>query len=195
MRKYILIALLFFVQILLIPVFADEWDDFATVERMWDGQKTITNKEFEEVMDVLEEKTQKKEEKTRKKRFRKIIGGGTSLHNDMGPDSEVTEIEGLDKEEGLLVNVPVNLLLGDNILDVGYYKVLAKRENDGKIYVSFYQSQFFKGKVEATETKDDYNEKELDFAKLLPYNEKFMKMIFGGIDFNAFVYIPFVEMK
>ena len=39
---------------------ADEWDDFNSVERAWDGQKTITNQEFEKVMDALEQKADKK---------------------------------------------------------------------------------------------------------------------------------------
>ena len=44
-----MILLLFL--IMAVPVFADEWDDFGTVERMWDGQKSITNKEFEKWLD------------------------------------------------------------------------------------------------------------------------------------------------
>ena len=35
-------------------VLADSWDDFSSVDRMWDGQKSITNKEFEQVMEKLE---------------------------------------------------------------------------------------------------------------------------------------------
>ena len=31
-------------------VFAESWDDFSDLDRAWDGQKSITNKEFEDAM-------------------------------------------------------------------------------------------------------------------------------------------------
>lgn len=178
-----------------VPVFADEWDDFGTVERMWDGQKSITNKEFEEVMDALQAPQKQKEEKQKKKKIKKISGGGNTLHSDLNVENKINEIPDLKSktEEGVLVNIPVRLILGDNFLEKGFYKVLARRDDDKKIYVSFYQSQFFKGEIEVTETDDDFGEDEIDFAKLLPYNKSFMRMIFGSLDFNAYAYIPFVE--
>ena len=192
MRKS-LILLLFL--IMAVPVFADEWDDFGTVERMWDGQKSITNKEFEEVMDALQAPQKQKEEKQKKKKIKKISGGGNTLHSDLNVENKINEIPDLKSktEEGVLVNIPVRLILGDNFLEKGFYKVLARRDDDKKIYVSFYQSQFFKGEIEVTETDDDFGEDEIDFAKLLPYNKSFMRMIFGSLDFNAYAYIPFVE--
>ncbi|MCM1002839.1 MAG: hypothetical protein NC408_00690 [Candidatus Gastranaerophilales bacterium] len=192
MRKSLLVILFF---ALILPVFADEWDDFGSVERMWDGQKSITNKEFEEVMDALQTNQKQKEEKQKKKKIKKISGGGNSLHNDLGVEKEINEIPNLKNkaEEGVLVNIPVRLILGDNILDKGFYKLIARRDDNQKIYVSFYQSQFFKGEIEATETEDDFGEDEIDFAKLSPYNKSFMRMIFGSLDFNAYSFIPYIE--
>ncbi len=192
MRKSLLVILFF---ALALPVFADEWDDFGSVERMWDGQKSITNKEFEEVMDALQTNQKQKEEKQKKKKIKKISGGGNSLHNDLGVEKEINEIPNLKNkaEEGVLVNIPVRLILGDNILDKGFYKLIARRDDNQKIYVSFYQSQFFKGEIEATETEDDFGEDEIDFAKLSPYNKSFMRMIFGSLDFNAYSFIPYIE--
>ena len=43
----------------------------------------------------------------------------------------------------------------------------------------------------AEETQEDFGEDVLDFAKILPHNENFVKLIFGSIDFNSYVYIPF----
>lgn len=192
MRK-ILVLILFL--IMAVPVFADDWDDFGAVERMWDGQKSITNKEFEEVMDALQSNQKQKEEKQKKKKIKKISGGGNTLHSDLNVENKINEIPDLKSkaEEGVLVNIPVRLILGDNFLEKGFYKVLARRDDDKKIYVSFYQSQFFKGEIEVTETDDDFGEDEIDFAKLYPYNKSFMRMIFGSLDFNAYAYIPFVE--
>ena len=174
---------------------ADGWDDFSNVDRMWDGQKSITNQEFEQVMDKLEEKSKQKEEKKAKKKRKKLFGNGTTLHNELNPDITIQELDPLKpKEEGVLVNVPVHLIIDGKEFEKGYYKVFAEQdEENGKKYVSFYQSQFFKGKVEVIETQEDFGEENLDFAKVLPYNDSFVKLIFGSIDFNAYVFIPFAE--
>lgn len=179
-----------------IPVaFADAWDDLSNIDNAWDGQKTITNQEFEQVMDALEEKDNQKKEKKRRKLIKKVSGGGTSLHEDLGPNTEIKDFDKItsEREEGILVNVPVNIIIDNNILDKGFYKVIGERDKDNKIFVSFYQSQFFKGKIEVQETENDYNQEKIDFAELLPYNESFVKMIFGCLDFNAYVFIPYVE--
>lgn len=176
------------------PVFSDDWDDFAGVDRMWDGQKSITNKEFEEVMDALQANQKKKEEKQKKKLFKKIGGGGTSLHSDMNPEKEIKELQGVQSsDDGFIVNVPVSIIINSKPLEKGFYKLFAEKDDSGKFYVSFYQSQFFKAKLEVVETKDDFDEAELNFAKILPYNESFVKLIFGSLDFNAYAIIPFVN--
>jgi len=178
----------------LLSVNADGWDDLADVESMWDGQKTITNQQFEEVMDALQAGEKKKEEKKQKKKIKKISGGGTSLHNDLKPEGEIFENSSLKfNEDGFLVNVPVDLILDDKKIEKGFYKLFGEKDENGEVYFSFYQSQFFKGKISATETEDDFEEKEINFAKILPYNESFVKVIFGSIDFNAYTLIPFVE--
>lgn len=173
---------------------ADSWDDFSNLDRMWDGQKSITNQEFEKVIEKLEEPVKKKEEKQEKKKRKKLFGGGTTLHEELNPDNKVNEIESILPKEDLIVNSPVYLLIDGKTLDKGYYKVIGERDKDTKkIYLNFYQSQFFKGKVEAVETDEDYGEEELNFAKILPHNESFMKIIFGSIDFNAYAFIPYAE--
>ena len=175
--------------------FADEWDNFADLDSAWDGQKTITNKEFDEVMDALQTGSKKKEEKQKKRKIKKVVGGGNSLHQQLSSDKEViNNIPIKENKDGVIINIPVALLLDGKTLDKGYYKVIGER-NDNKVHLLFYQSQFLKGKVEATETEDDFDEKEVDFAKLLPYNESFMKIIFGSLDFNAYGFIPYVEDK
>lgn len=192
MRKSFLLILLF---ALAIPVLADDWDDFGNVERMWDGQKSITNKEFDQVVDALEANKKQKEEKQRKKKIKKISGGGNSLHTELNPDKEIREIPDLKNkgEEGILVNVPVNLIFGDKVLEKGYYKVIPRKDDNKKVFVSFYQSQFFKGELEVNETDDDFGEEDLDFAKILPYNDSYMRMIFGSLDFNAYVFVPYIQ--
>ena len=188
---------LIFVVLLFITsaAFADSWDDIGDLDRAWDGQKTITNKEFEKVMDVLEGKQKKKDEKKKRKRAKKISGGGTSLHSELNPDKDINVITKLkpNEEEGILINIPVMLYIEGKPLEKGYYNVFAERSEDKKIYINFYQSQYFKGKVEATETEDDFSEENVNFARIVEYNKSFVKIIFGCIDFNAYAYIPYSE--
>ena len=176
--------------------YADSWDDFSNIDRMWDGQKSITNQEFEQVVEKLEEKGKQKEEKQNKKKRKKLFGNGTTLHSELNPDSNsIQELDSLQPDnEDVLVNIPVDIVIGDKILEKGYYKVLPEKNNEEiKVYINLYQSQFFKGKIEVTETEDDFDEPTLNFAKVLPCNESFIKIIFGSLDFNAYVYVPYVN--
>jgi hypothetical protein len=195
MNKAKLLLTIIAVFITIPTVSADAWDDFSNLDNAWDGQKTITNQEFEEVIEALEAKDNQKKEKKRKKLIRKIGGGGTSLHEDLGPNVEIKELGKITskKEDGILVNIPVNIVLNGNVLEKGFYKVIGERDNNNRIFISFYQSQFFKGKIEVQETESDFEQDKIDFAELLPYNDSFVKMIFGCLDFNAYTFIPYIE--
>lgn len=195
MRKFFKIGLIFFILFALPVCFAESWDDYANLDKAWDGQKSITNKEFEQVMDALQEKTKKKEAKQKEKKVKKISGGGTSLHNELNPDKIIPELEKIKPvSEDLLVNIPVNLIIDGKTLETGYYNVTAERDKqDNKIYLNLYQAHFLKAKIEASETEDDYNEDEVNFVKIQNYNNSFVRLIFGSVDFNAYAYIPFTD--
>ena len=195
MKRNLVYLLIVFIFLSIPSVMSDGWDDISDLDRAWDGQKSITNKEFEEAMDVIQGKSKKREARRQKRKARKISGGGTSLHPDLNPDKDIPELKSIktDPNEGILVNLPVQLVIEGTPLDKGYYNVVATRDNDKKIYVNFYQSQFLKGRVEATETDEDFGQKEVDFATVLEYTGSFVKMVFGCIDFNAYVYIPYIE--
>ena len=193
-RKKLLSILL--ILTLLSPAFADEWDDFSTVDKLWDSQQTVTNQEFEQVMDKLEEKSKQKEEKILNKKRRKIFGNGTTLHDEINPDlTNIPELTSLQtNNDGVLINIPVNVIIGGKELEKGFYSVVGeKSSHDKKLYLNFYQSQFFKGKIELTEINDDYGEELIDFAKILPFNDSHVKLIFGSIDFNAYAFIPYLN--
>lgn len=175
--------------------FAESWDDYSGLEHAWDGQKSVTNKEFEQVMDALQQKAKKKENKQKKKRAKKISGGGTSLHNELNPDKIIPELDSVQPiSEDLLVNLPVNLLIDDKVLEKGYYNVVGERNKENKkIYLSFYQAHYLMAKLEAFETEDDYGEENVSFVRVQNYNDSYVKLIFGSIDFNAYAYIPYME--
>lgn len=196
MKKFLLIFLAFcFVPVVL----SADWDDFDNVDRMWDGQKTITDKEFEEVMSALKEKEEKQEEKKeqrqKKKSIKRTVGGGNSLHADMDVNGEIPNFSNTDdKDLGILINTPVDLVIDENILERGFYKVIAERDEESKkIFINFYQSQFLMAKIEAKETDNDFGVDKLDFAEILPYDDSYMKMIFGSLHFNAYAFIPYIE--
>lgn len=176
------------------PVFADGFDEFADIDRAWDGQKSITNKEFEEAMDVLQTKQKKREAKQKKKKMKKISGGGNSLHPEMQPDKEIVEIELANTEdEGLLLNLPVCIYVDGKKFEKGYYNVKAERDKDKKIFMNFYQSHELIGKVQAKETEEDFGQETVNFVSWSQYNDSFIKIVFGCVDFNAFAYVPYTE--
>lgn len=194
MRKSFIFILLFFL-LIINPVFADSWDEFSNLDKAWEAQKTIPNNDYQEVVKALEEKKDAVEQKKKKRKFKKLFrGGGTTLHKELNPDKNIKDIPDIKpKDEGILTNIFVDLLLDGKVLEKGFYKIFAERDEQKKIHIKFYQSQFLKGEVIAIETDDDYGQETIDFAKLLPYNENFVKVIFGSIDFNAFAYIPYIE--
>lgn len=194
--KKVVFIFLFLLLTALHPAAADDgWDDFNGLDKAWDGQKSITNKEFEQAIDTLEEKKNKKEAKKRKKLIKKVGGGGTSLHPDLSPDADIQSLTPVksETEEDTLLNIPVCLLIDNQPLEKGYYKVIAQRDDNKDIYLMFYQSQYFKGKVKAHETNDDYDEESINFVKLLPYDNNYIKIIFGSLNFNAYAYVQYTQ--
>ncbi|MBR1374232.1 hypothetical protein IJ750_05565 [bacterium] len=192
--KKIFLILIFFTLIGL-PAFSDDFfDNYAGSEdqgNLWDNQKPVTDAEFEKAIETLQAGKKKKEEKQRKRRIKKISGGGTSLHPGLDPTSEIQAQEPLkvDKDEGRLINIPVDTFLDDKILEKGFYNVYGEKEKDGTIYLSFYQSQYLKGKIKAYETSYDSDSDTIDFVKYEPYNDSYIRIIFGSLDFNAYTYL------
>lgn len=193
MKKIFFIIFFFF--LVSLSAKSESWDAFTNVDRMWDGQHSVTNQEFEQVINKLEEKAVQKEEKIKKKKRKKLFGSGTTLHEELNPDKDaVSEFEQLKSKEDLLINLPVQIIIDGKTLDKGYYKVVGEKDSETKkLYLNLYQSQFFKAKFEVVETHDDFSKEEINFVEALPYNDNFIKIIYGSIDFNAYAYIPFVE--
>ncbi len=174
----------------------DFFDNYTGIDRAWDGQKAITNKEFEEAINTLTEKQKKKEAKAKKRKIKKISGGGTSLHKGLEPTAEILEQESLKTKgefDGQLLNIPVDIIIDGNTLERGYYNVFGEKDKNGEVYLSFYQAHYFKGKVKAHVTKNDFNDDNLDFVKIEPYDDNYIKIMFGSLDFNAYTYLRYLH--
>ena len=101
---------------------------------------------------------------------------------------------GTDNRENPIDYLPVKNLITLSLDENGKYRGAAHRQDDvqhHEISADFASNGFFKGKIEAYETDDDFGEETVDFARMIPYNDSFVKFIFGSIDFNAYAYAPY----
>lgn len=191
--------LLFYLLILLIaainPIYAEGEDDFTNIDQMIENQRNIPNQDYQDVVDALEEKKNQIEEKELKKKQKKIVGSGSTLH--LVPDNSVGDKEILNiklNEEGTVLNLPVQLVINETVLEKGYYKVLpAVNDDSGEKYINLYQSEALKAKVKMIETGDDFGKDSLDFVEIIPIDDSYTKLIFGSLDFNGYVVLPYLN--
>ena len=188
MRKNLILLLI--ISLFALPICAEEvdWSKYDNIDNAWDGQKVITNKQFEETMNALEAKKNKKMNRQKEKAIRKLKGN--SLHDNM--DAHKKNIESQtpleEAEECQVLNIPVNFVSNGKIIDCGFYRVIGEKKDDG-VYLELYQSHNLITKLKARETNDDFNQEFIQFAKLIPDTDTRMKLIFGSVDFNAYTYI------
>lgn len=178
MKKFCIVSL-FILCILCLPVYADDTDlgDYAQdVDNAWYGQKPVTDETFENTIKKLEDKKNKKKKNEKE---------GESLYK----GEQQSDYLNVLSTQTVLLSVPLELITnnGSEILPE-HYKIEGKMKKN-KVYLEFWQSHFLIATVEAKETNDDFKQKNINFAKVLPYNESHVKVIFGSVDFNAYVLI------
>lgn len=188
------IFLLFSICILLISAVSasEDWSDYNNIDNAWDGQKTITNKQFEETMNALQAKAKRKEAKQREKAIRKVKGSSLIPQMDAHNDNMINENPDEISDEGQLINIPVDFIVDGQTIDRGFYKIVGMRKQNS-VYLMLFQAHTLKAKIKAIETEDDFSQDYVQFVKILPHDEHRMKIIFGSLEFNAFAYINFIE--
>lgn len=182
--KKILILFIISFAIFTAPVFADDGGTGGIEDTMqytnafdngFNGQKPITDEEFQKVLEQVKAKKNRKQNK-------KIKG---QYFNDESSGEHINETS----DKNILLSLPVALINNDgNEIPIGHYKIVGEKVKD-KIYLDFYQSATLVAKVPAIETQSDFNELGINFVKVLPYNEKRVKIIFGSMDFNAYTFV------
>ena len=188
-----LLLILFFVSS---PAFSDDFfDAYSGINNSWIQNKPVTNQEFEKAIETLQADQKKKEAKAKKKKIKKVSGGGTSLHSNLDPSAEILSQDPVKdkKNEGRLLNIPVNMVIDNKLLEKGFYNVYGEKDKDGNVYLNFYQSQYLAGKVKAIETDNDWNEENIDFVNYIPCDNNTIKVIFGSLNFNAYAYIRYFD--
>ncbi|MBQ3819592.1 hypothetical protein II810_04010 [bacterium] len=151
------------------------WDNFGDSNVY--GQKPVTQKEFEK---ALESKKKKKKDKTKDKNLKN--GENFSQSN------ETDVIKDITSSLPILI-VPINLKVKEGyIVPVGYYQADGEK-TDGIVYIKLYQAHDLIAKIPAVETDDDFGEQTINFVKLLPHGDYHVKIIYGGLDFNAYAVI------
>lgn len=68
----------------------------------------------------------------------------------MNPESDIKNLDPLKKEDddGVLLNIPVNLVIDDVPMDKGFYKVIAEKDKNNDINLYFTNLNFLKVKLE-----------------------------------------------
>lgn len=185
-RFFILLFALFFA----IPVLADDvdlpasgelWDNWNASQDFYGQDKNVSDEDFDKAIDSLKSKKNKREERLRKKQIPK--GEEFSQSNE-------TELinEQADNDSLPVVSLPVELVVGEDILPVGHYQV--KCEKDGESFVlKLYQSQYLMAQFPAIETDDDFDEDTITFAKWFAEGEDKIKIIYGSLDYNGYAII------
>ncbi len=188
--------LCFLINVLLSPaVFAVtnlDASDYDSLDNIWAGQEVVPNNEYEKTINALEEKKNQKEDKKRQKKLKKFKG--ESLHKELDASLEDLPDQSLkDPElEEQIVLFPVNIVVGDKVLEKGYYRAEGEKSKKGA-FINLYQSHELAAKIKVRETDDDFGEQDIMFIKLLPYKEGVMKLIYGSIKLNAYAYLRYID--
>lgn len=191
-KRFGILLITLLLSINLITFASEDWSGYDNIDNAWDGQKSITNKQFEQTMDALQARKKKKEAKAREKAIRKVKGSSLTPDMDAHKDEITPQAPEQEFDEGELICIPIDFVHDGKTIDRGFYKITGIKQDD-KVYILLYQAHTLIAKLQARETDDDFNEPAIQFTKLLPVNDYTMKIIYGCIDFNAFVNIQFEE--
>lgn len=157
----------------------DFWDEPMKIDEAAKNQeRAVTDQEFEKVMKLFEKKKKKKQEKNKPKG---APLAPPTVEGEAPSDSNSFKVT---YEDYPTVMIPVTLITQDHKeIPPGYYRILSVKKNN-EYFLNFYQGNTLVAKVEAVETGNDHNQKSLNYAKVIPVNDKYMDVIYGDIDCN-----------
>ena len=182
MKRFVVLLSILFTPILSLPAFAEDddfWDEPIKIDSdAKNQQKSVTDQEFEKVMKFFEKKKKKKEEKNKPK--------GTPI----GPQIQDGQVPAdsnsfkVTYEDYPTVMIPVTLITEDaKEIPPGYYRILSVKK-ETLYFLNFYQGSSLIAKIRAIDTGNDHNQKSLNYAKVIPVDDRYMNVIYGDIDCN-----------
>ncbi|MDD3593369.1 MAG: hypothetical protein PHX18_01955 [Candidatus Gastranaerophilales bacterium] len=170
------ILLLFFIAVLFVPcAFADDdegnWQKYIDVYDSGGLDKPVTQKEFEKAIDTVKG-LQKKKKKPK-------------LKKDEFPEPFAIN-EPIQVDNTNVVKVTSRLYYDGQIVPVGFYKITAKKEEDG-FYINLVQGQSDMVKVKAQKVNYmSFCPTKTNCIQTEVYKEKYFKIYYKDID-NALV--------
>lgn len=169
------------------PVMAEDDDlwgnyhydiDIPTQEK----PKFVTDEEFEQALQKMDSKVNKWRNWAQK--LKQPRGKNFSQSN----ETELIENEHGEDTSLPVISLPVEIVVGEATLPVGHYQVKGEMINN-KPVLSLYQAGELMTRINATETRDDFNEAEILFANWTNEDDNKIKIIYGSLDFNAYAFV------
>lgn len=147
------------------------WDDMLEFDRSWQtNHKSVTDDEFEKVM-------QKYEKKKKTKKYEFDIDETRDSLNDMSILKDIAN-------HSPIILFPSNLRSYEGeYIPAGYYKLNYMSKNK-KHYIVISQGRKVYATLEMTPTKENFHSESIQFAEIRPYNNEMMKLIYGNLDLN-----------
>ena len=161
---------------------SSEYEEFNDIDNAIQYDRPVDNDEYERIINEYKKHKEKKEKKLKKKN--KYI----ELPENQGPSEMSIFMETL--KEPITVCFTNNAYVretGEKI-PVGYYKLEMQKVNEdnnkNKYYLNLFQGHKLIAKVPSNVTNDDFGMQTINFAKVIPYDNKYLKIIYGSLEVN-----------
>lgn len=182
MKKFFLTLLISMVfQTILAPgIFADDtWSDFSKLDNEINYQKPFSRSDYNELVEKLQKNKEKKVEKQKKKQ--KYI----ELPNGMEAGEMSTFSQQLEQPNVILLCSDTFEPKTNALIPKGYYKLVATQNEKTKAYyLDLYQGHQLVAKLNAFETDNDFDKNTINFADVIEYKDKYLKIIYGSLKVN-----------
>lgn len=150
-----------------------EWDDYIKIdEAAKSQQKSVTKDEFEKVMQRFEKK---------KKEKPKIKGESRTPEDEAFGNVQIFK-EMYETYPTILVPTDLVTQEGQEI-PTGFYRIMSVKKPHG-YFMNFYQGNSLIARVKSNKTDNDFNQKTLNYAKMIENDENTVRFIYGDIDCN-----------
>lgn len=178
MKKYFVFFIIFSGLLFLNnSAFAEEsssdkgWDDMIKFDQDWrTNHESVTDAEFEKVMQRLEKKKKKKKYEFEEDESRDSL-------NDMSILNEIAN-------HSPVILFPTNLRSYEgDFIPAGHYK-LNYLEKDKEHYLVLTQGRNVCAKLKMQPTQEDFKSESIQFADIIENDNESMKLIYGNLDLN-----------